>query len=524
MGIVNTMKNIISIFSAPYILILGAASSMAADATVSSSGNWSDPSTWGGTVPGNSVDTLNFLSDGLNLSIDSDASAKQILLFEDDGYATNSTISIASGANFSIGGISPTIKGADNPPPSDGNWKTTLTFDGPGNLNISLPQSSYLSYGKYVFNANVSNDGPTNLSLQLSNATMDVNGTWKGTQTIDMFANSTLNVNGNMSVYNLKGWAQCNINVNSGGTLNIQKNPNYSWATGMYGRIGTVNGNLYVESGAENSERYSLRLGCDDNNRWNGEWTIGSSGTIKVMSYSKYYFQVRNSVLTINSAAKSISSNNSILFGGYASNASGGSITDTNVVFNTSGPFSVSTFNQADSSFAIGLVNSSGKMASSRVLFTLNADNSFGEIEFFRANSDVANTLQTDSVLTIAANGHSVNIGKLFLEGVESTLAEGHTYLMLQALTDWTIQIANIETINTELVFEDDFYEVYKTGNIKFSTSGDSENYFDAYLVKNKLDENGYFINTSSVVPEASTYAAAMGLFALALVLFRRRG
>ncbi|MFR6032380.1 MAG: hypothetical protein ACLUKN_03870 [Bacilli bacterium] len=43
-------------------------------------------------------------------------------------------------------------------------------------------------------------------------------------------------------------------------TLNIQKNPNYSWATGMYGRIGTVDGSLIVDSGAENSERYSLRL------------------------------------------------------------------------------------------------------------------------------------------------------------------------------------------------------------------------------------------------------------------------
>ena len=315
------MKNIIKIISVPYIMVFSALSSMAADATVSSSGNWSDASTWDGSAPGTSVDTLNFVSSGLQLTVDSNASAQQILLFEDDGYANNASIYINDGVAFNIGGISPTIKGADNPIPSDGNWKTTLTFEGPGTLNISLPQSSYFSYGKYIFNSNVVNDGPTNLSLQLSNATMDVNGTWTGNQTIDMFANSVLNVNGSMSVYNLKGWAQCNINVNAGGTLNIQKNPNYSWATGMYGRIGTVNGNLIVDSGAENSERYSLRLGCDDNNRWDGKWTIGSTGTIKVMSYSKYYFQVRNTALTINSAAKSIYSNNTILFGGFSANA-----------------------------------------------------------------------------------------------------------------------------------------------------------------------------------------------------------
>ena len=36
-------------------------------------------------------------------------------------------------------------------------------------------------------------------------------------------------------------------------------------------------------------------------------------------------------------------------------------------------------------------------------------------------------------------------------------------------------------------------------------------------------DENGYFINTSSAVPEASTYAAIMGAVALAASLLRRR-
>ena len=154
----------------------------------------------------------------------------------------------------------------------------------------------------------------------------------------------------------------------------------------------------------------------------------------------------------------------------------------------------------------------------------MNADNSFGEIEFFQANADVANTLQADSVLTIAANGHLVNIGKLSLEGADySELAEDHVYLKLQALTDWTVQLANIETVNTQLIFEDDSYEVYKTSNIQFSTAEDSDTYLDAYLVKNKLDENGYFINTSSAVPEASTYAAIMGAVALAASLLRRR-
>ena len=501
MRVANIMKNIIKIFLASNILAFGSVDLTAADATVSSSGNWSESSTWGGSYPGSAVDTLNFTQGGLELVVDSNASAKQILLYDDDGYTNNASIVINQGVSFNIGGISPAIKGADNPAPSGDNWKTILTFSGAGTLNISLPQSSYISYGKYIFNADVVNDGPTNLSLQLSNATMDVNGTWNGNQTIDMYANSVLNVNGSMNVYNVKGWAQCNINVNAGGTLNIQKNPNYSWATGMYGRIGTVDGSLIVDSGAENSERYSLRLGCDDNNRWDGKWTIGSTGTIKVMSYSKYYFQVRNTALTINSAAKSLYSNNTILFGGYSANASGGSIGDTSVVFNTSNPFTVSSFSQAESSFAIGLVNASGKKAASSV-----------------------NTLQADSVLTIAANGHLVNIGKLSLEGADySELAEDHVYLKLQALTDWTVQLANIETVNTQLIFEDDSYEVYKTSNIQFSTAEDSDTYLDAYLVKNKLDENGYFINTSSAVPEASTYAAIMGAVALAASLLRRR-
>lgn len=117
-----------------------------------------------------------------------------------------------------------------------------------------------------------------------------------------------------------------------------------------------------------------------------------------------------------------------------------------------------------------------------------------------------------------------VNIGKLSLEGADySDLAEDHVYLKLQALTDWTVQLANIETVNTQLIFEDDSYEVYKTSNIQFSTAEDSDTYLDAYLVKNKLDENGYFINTSSAVPEASTYAAIMGAVALAASLLRRR-
>ena len=86
------MKNIIKIISVPYIMVFSALSSMAADATVSSSGNWSDASTWDGSAPGTSVDTLNFVSSGLQLTVDSNASAQQILLFEDDGYANNASI------------------------------------------------------------------------------------------------------------------------------------------------------------------------------------------------------------------------------------------------------------------------------------------------------------------------------------------------------------------------------------------------------------------------------------------------
>lgn len=171
-------------------MAFGSVDLTAADATVSSSGNWSESSTWDGSYPGSAVDTLNFTQGGLELVVDSNASAKQILLHDDDGYTNNASIVINQGVSFNIGGISPAIKGADNPAPSGDNWKTILTFSGAGTLNISLPQSSYISYGKYIFNADVVNDGPTNLSLQLSNATMDVNGTWNGNQTIDMFANS----------------------------------------------------------------------------------------------------------------------------------------------------------------------------------------------------------------------------------------------------------------------------------------------------------------------------------------------
>ena len=101
------MKNIIKIFLASNILAFGSVDLTAADATVSSSGNWSESSTWGGSYPGSAVDTLNFTQGGLELVVDSNASAKQILLYDDDGYTNNASIVINQGVSFNIGGISP---------------------------------------------------------------------------------------------------------------------------------------------------------------------------------------------------------------------------------------------------------------------------------------------------------------------------------------------------------------------------------------------------------------------------------
>ena len=122
--------------------------------TVVQSGNWSDSSTWGGSVPASSSDSpvnaLEFGSDNLTLGVD----GNQYINYIDTGSNTNTTINIDSGKTLYL--LSTTV-GGTNTVGTSSSKDNVLHFTGDGTLNLggAGKNEGFFIKGTYIFDTAV---------------------------------------------------------------------------------------------------------------------------------------------------------------------------------------------------------------------------------------------------------------------------------------------------------------------------------------------------------------------------------
>lgn len=124
--------------TAKYLFIFSsiASSALFGESIVSTSGNWSSPSTWqDSAVPSTSsssqLDFLRFSSSGLNLNVDSTEYVNAV----DVGSNDNTTINIASGETLYLTGCT-----------EDGTYKSSVIYADSQNQNITFSGDGTLQF------------------------------------------------------------------------------------------------------------------------------------------------------------------------------------------------------------------------------------------------------------------------------------------------------------------------------------------------------------------------------------------
>lgn len=462
--------------TAKYLFIFSsiASSALFGESIVSTSGNWSSPSTWlDSAVPSTSsssqLDFLRFSSSGLNLNVDS----TQYVNAVDVGANDDTTINIAAGNTLYLTGhtISSVIS-ADS-------QTQNITFSGDGTLRFDISRQREIVRGNVVFDV----DTHATDSLFFSD---------KGTVTFKKNFTST-------------------NQISVGGTWNfiIESGVNFSLSRGF---------NLWGTTGS-----FTLKEGATVENKAGGaQFHNGDiSGNIICKGAengdaNRYAFKSINAVYNATATVTQTEGGHlrSILGGNITSSAAAGKLsfesklsinTDATITLNSSNAFTTEgASTQGESNFYLMNQKIEGEfpnryetLTASNVNFILNADNDFGTFFFYGA-----------SVLNMTTNGKSVNIGKFDVVPDSS----GSVSVCFTDLVDFTVKINSIDNIK---LFEDG--DSIRAENVFFG----SEYKEFAYILQDT--NGGWWINATAAVPEPSDCAAVFGVFALALAAALKR-
>ena len=468
--------------TAKYLFIFSsiASSALFGESIVSTSGNWSSPSTWqDSAVPSTSsssqLDFLRFSSSGLNLNVDSTEYVNAV----DVGSNDNTTINIASGETLYLTGCT-----------EDGTYKSSviyadsqnqnITFSGDGTLQFNLQGQKNIVRGNVVFDVETSATD----SLYFSD---------KGTVTFKKNFTST-------------------NQISVGGTWNfiIESGVNFSLSRGF---------NLWGETGS-----FTLKEGATVENKAGGaQFHNGDiSGNIickgaENHDANRYAFKSFNSVYNATATITQTGGGalRSILGGNITSSAAAGKLsfesklsinTDATITLNSSNAFTTEgASTQGESNFYLMNQKIEGKypdryetLTESKVNFILNADNDFGTFFFYGA-----------SELIMTTNGKSVNIGKFDVVPDSSGSVSAH----FTDLVDFTVKINSIDNIK---LFEEG--DSIRAENVFFGSD-----YKEFAYILQDTQNGGWWINATAAVPEPSDCAAVFGVFALALAAALKR-
>lgn len=468
--------------TAKYLFIFSsiASSALFGESIVSTSGNWSSPSTWqDSAVPSTSsssqLDFLRFSSSGLNLNVDS----TQYVNAVDVGANDDTTINIAAGNTLYLTGY--TVEGTyQNSVVYADSQNQNITFSGDGTLQFNLQGQKNIVRGNVVFDVN-------------THATDSLYFSDKGTVTFKKDFTST-------------------NQISVGGTWNfiIESGVNFSLSRGF---------NLWGETGS-----FTLKEGATVENKAGGaQFHNGDiSGNIickgaENHDANRYAFKSFNSVYNATATITQTGGGalRSILGGNITSSAAAGKLsfesklsinTDATITLNSSNAFTTEgASTQGESNFYLmnqkiegGYPNRYETLTASNVNFILNADNDFGTFFFYGA-----------SELIMTTNGKSVNIGKFDVVPDSS----GSVSAIFTDLVDFTVKINSLD--NIKLIEDGDSI---RAENVFFGSD-----YKEWAYILQDTQNGGWWINATAAVPEPSDCAAVFGVFALALAAALKR-
>lgn len=452
-----------------------ASSALFGESIVSTSGNWSSPSTWqDSAVPSTSsssqLDFLRFSSSGLNLNVDSTEYVNAV----DVGSNDNTTINIAAGKTLYLTGhtISSVIS-ADS-------QTQNITFSGDGTLRFDISRQREIVRGNVVFD-------------------------------VDTYATDSLYFSDKGTVTFKKNFTSTN-QISVGGTWNfiIESGVNFSLSRGF---------NLWGETGS-----FTLKEGATVENKEGGaQFNNGNiSGNIickgaENYDANRYAFKSINAVYNATATITQTEGGHlrSILGGNITSFAAAGKLsfesklsinTNATITLNSSNAFTTEgASTQGESNFYLMNQEILGKhpdryetLTASNVNFILNADNDFGTFFFYGA-----------SELIMTTNGKSVNIGKFDVVPDSS----GSVSAIFTDLVDFTVKINSLD--NIKLIEDGDSI---RAENVFFGSD-----YKEFAYILQDTQNGGWWINATAAVPEPSDCAAVFGVFALALAAALKR-
>ena len=472
----------------------------ATDYTVKQSGDWSADATWGGTAPTTTAsDNVIFGSAGLNSTISADTTIGTL-----DVSAGNATISIADGKSLTMNTF---ILGANK----------TFTSEGEGTLVLKKTITGTAASGIYNFNSKVDaswvnfvvQDGFTGElnfynGLNISGAGGDsgriVFGAAGG---ILRFGKETLGYTGAKKDYTIAGI----LNAHTSKAFIIGSDANTTSKAGLMVSNMSVYGTLNVSGVGTWTDFHSSRI------TGNSVFYAGSEFT-QTRTKPEQYKNIISGNLTLKSGVKKFAYGNDVSL----SNNAKLTLETSNLITVNGAAQGESTFYLQQMSVKQGGLIDSRVFTSANVTIELLADNEFGAFDFCGA-----------SILNLITNGNKVVIGGFTVsdtsssyktktdDGVETihdlTVEQGSVTLNISNSADNTIFIKSLENLD---VYEED--GVLRASNILIKTADGGD--VEAFLI---AAEGGWYVNSSSTVPEPATVAALFGLFAMAFVAYRKR-
>ena len=489
------MKNLFSLSS---ILLFATALAYSSDITVSDSGgNWSSSSAWSGSVLPSASDTVIFSSTSGALNVDSNYSVFAIKFASSTNNITIGDATLSLSANTT-----------SNPPLTASNtsaWQTSiLNITGTSeNSKLAFTSTSETFIQRGIYNLNVATSigrmgakyGVININYADSDFSDDnysfySGGNYSGAEY------STLNISTGASAYFNGAFANWGkdavVTVEEGGYLEIKggglraKNTSMSDLYRDDGNTVNVAGTLIVQ-GVTDSASWQTPAEGDNISMYAANLNVASSGVLELNGAADAY--ISNSMTNY---GKITVKQNLYLSDKSKITLGKGSDIRTNGASSQSETYLYVAMNERlGGSTNLRPVIISGQNGIASVSLILESDQALGGFKFAGGSS-----------MDLTLNGN-----QLSLESIEM-LTAGSLLITINDFDNGLFRIKDKDTLSL------DFVKAY--------AEIDGEQVYLSDL-EYMLNDDGYYYLYSGMVPEPSTVAAVLGVFALAFAAYRRR-
>ena len=490
-------------------------------ATITTSGNWSDPETWGlagGEIVPTTQSTASFGSSGLMLNVDVNATISEFVLdkntIKEYGFTvdTGKALTINTFPKSEV--ATDTVLNIGSTTDSSKDGRINMTTHGNGIRNTIVNINSGTLYLATKTHAGSTNNGGGHYNSTFNvaaGATLELDTRMNGSGT-KMYIYGDVKV---LPAATFTTWgAGSNFFLYEGGSITAN---NIRCTVGATAESdGTYTPNVFIDgtvnvSGGETTQKsrsYALRFGDANSNTLVSAsnlttqsklvYDIGSHAVINQTATDSKYLVENLGILNIANGAKLNLQNGFGLIGKSTLNINAQNAFATNVAGST----------QRDAKFVV--TDKSGTMAVTTPTMNINMSNDFGSIEFDLAEAHYYGEV----ALTInVAEGVNVSFKSLFSNYQDYDDGYGNNNTFIEFVINGLSDQMNFKVTDMDDILKDYSPELYF---IHFKDGAGN-----ALLV---TEVNGdYYISASALVPEPAEWAMIFGAIALAFVAYRRK-